>query len=286
MRTIKHTIILRPDLCGIAVYREASVVVSRTTIQRAGGIGVINSGKDLRIRKTTIRNRTEGLVSVFDYASFAIDGCTLAGPAETPVQCFTAGFVEIKGSRLSGVAASPFWMHRGGSIACERVIITAPITADKLIKVESRPPIRFHCCELDGVGPIDIAINGNANEAQMGEGAVGPSCRQCGMAADYVFSDCGHAICCMACWSAMESKLTECPLCTFIIYKVVRAATSGHDEDPNLCPICSERRLDGRLWGCGPSLCSVCAEGWFRDHEDCPFCRENGKDYHLFVSYA
>jgi hypothetical protein len=283
---IERTTISRFHWSGIAIRRDSTAVIVDSTIEGAGKVGIIGGGCRLvRVQNTTIRHCDLSLVSALDHGVIEIENCTLEGPSQVPIDCYTGGFIHMADVRVSNAPDVVVSVHHGGSLHCERVVFGAGATRDGFLKLETGRPVRFDACEIEGDGPLEMDENAGAGRAQGGRFSVMPLCMRCGNVADCVFGECGHAQYCKACWATVETKPETCPLCQLPVEDVLALITCERDEDPGICSICATNTIDGFLHPCGHTMCSACAKAWFEGHPECPFCRgpapRSNPSYHM-----
>jgi hypothetical protein len=281
---VENTVISHCQMTGIVIRHGSLASITGSRIEDTQQFGIIASAsKGVRLVNTAIARCGYGLVSSLGHAELSLRSCPLSGPTRTALNCYTGGIVDIADSVISDVSDCAIWIHHGGSLRCERVVFATP--RDKILKIESQRPIGLTDCVIAGEVPFSLVQNQDRELAKPGRLAVKPRCRVCGGIADRIFSLCGHAQYCRACWDALAQKPQNCPLCSLVVEKVMGLINCGADDDQDLCSICMANRIDGMVGGCGHAMCSTCERLWFDAHTECPYCRAQCSSFRIFVSY-
>ena len=143
-------------------------------------------------------------------------------------------------------------------------------------------------CFVVGVGPYELIANANRKKLVSDMLVRVPAdCMKCGKPAnDMHFSPCGHSLYCHECWNSMsdDEKPSQCPICHLPVEKGVQRVNCGSED--GLCAICYEAQVNTIILPCGHTICKECANKWFDESTECPFCREQRAQTRSLVSYA
>jgi hypothetical protein len=76
----------------------------------------------------------------------------------------------------------------------------------------------------------------------------------------------------------------RCALCFWPIEDVTAREANCLEHD--ICATCRANQVDRVIDSCEHAVCGMCADVWFTDQEECPFCRRRGGGSRPFVSYG
>lgn len=168
---------------------------------------------------------------------------------------------------------------------------------DQLVRIETIRPVVFQR-DRGSKGEQLITRNAKSELPKYGLGHTHPTCKLCGKdSSDCFFFLCGHSVYCQNCWNSLgENKPHLCDLCHMNIDKIVTpidCSASDNFQDDNSkdqtihsqkCSICYESEVDTLIIPCGHTICHQCANHWYENNAECPFCRICSRAKR-FVSY-
>ncbi|OHT01254.1 hypothetical protein TRFO_31962 [Tritrichomonas foetus] len=310
---LKKCTISNSEMSGIIVRSGSKASIDKCSIERVKQCGIIVSdSNDVSLSSCFIIGCGESCLMVYNHSSVLVRSCFFIGPSKTAINVFTGGFVDANDSTICGMRDQCVWIHHGGSTRMSTTLmqtdefesfegvfekikeislddIKRDIPDEKIFKVESERPVISTGGFVVGRGSHDLLMNINSDDPIPGVYSTHPKCKVCGEDSNgNHYSPCGHCLYCKKCWEKIkdDEKPTTCELCLMPIDKVVSPIDCSHDDNENICGICLEGKVDTIIVPCGHTICYECAEHWYSDNSECPFCREALSKARRYVSYS
>lgn len=307
---VKKCTVADSEMSGIIIRNRSRAVITKCTVENVKQSGIVASdSQEISVVSTFVVNCQESALMVYNHSEVHLRSSFLIGPCKFGVDIFTGGFVYSTDTTIAGMRDACVWLHHGGTARFMSTLMhtayyktrseviehiksisltdQCELCEEKLFRVETERPFIANSCFVIGHGPYEAAMNVEADEALPGEFAEPAHCKVCGNPArDCFYAFCGHCIYCKACWEALESKPERCELCQMPIEKVASPISCSHEDDESICGVCLTNETDTIIVPCGHMICSECAQTWFGEHCECPYCRESYCKDRRMVSYS
>lgn len=310
---LKKCTISGSEMSGIVVRSGSKASIDKCSIERVKQCGIaVSDSKDVSVTSCFLIGCGESCLMVYNHSNVLVRSCFFIGPSKRAINVFTGGFVDSNDSTICGMKEHCAWVHHAGSMRLSSTLmqteefdsiegvfdkirnisiedVKKDVPDEKIFRIETNRLVVSTKGFVIGRGAHEILMNEESDEPLPGVFATHPTCKICGAdASGCHFSTCGHCLYCRSCWNGMnpEEKPKNCELCLMPVEKIVNPIDCSHEENENICGICMDKKVDSIIVPCGHTICTECAETWFTDNSDCPFCREPLCKNRVYVSYS